>query len=299
LVATFVIAFTKMARTNTDTKVQEDLIREASATLEANQRILACWLEGSFAGGTADAWSDVDLHVAVADDDWDGAVSERLALIARIRPILGFVEATMPWGARLVSTNLSGPVRLDLFLERLSAVASAPRREQPVVLFDRAGITDSLQARWDREMIIRLQLRQLLQEFFFGSGWPVRLSGREEWGTMLMNAVFVVYQFLVPAILIQDDDVDFLRPQYHNERHLTPERRRQVDALVEQIRASFAGLATGELDQTLVGRAYEALAGAIWRELRNACGTHGVAYPDDAEREMREHYRREMGWEVV
>jgi predicted nucleotidyltransferase len=287
-----------MVPTTRDTSAQQALIEEARATFAADDRILGCWLEGSFASGNADPWSDVDLHVAVAEDDWDRVLAERLALIGRIRPFLGFVEATLPWGARLVSASLSGPVRLDLYLEKQSDIAAAPRREQPLVLFDRAGVTDSLRVNWDRKMIIRLQLGQLLQEFFFGSAWPVRLSGREEWGTLLMNALYVVYQFLVPAILIQDDAVGFVRPRYHNERHLSPERRRQVDALVERLRASFAGLAAGEPDKALVEQSYEQLTGTVWWELRRACEMHGVAYPVDAEREMREYYRREIGWQV-
>lgn len=282
-----------------DTSAQEALLEEARATFADDARILAAWLEGSFATERADPWSDVDLHVAVADEDWDGVLAQRLALLRRVRPVLGFVEATLPWGARLVSANLSGPVRLDLFIEKQSVVAGAPRREPPRVLFDRAGVADSLRVNWDRGIIIRLQLGQLLQVFFFGSAWPVRLSGREEWGTVFMNALFIVYEFLVPAMLIQNDAADFVRPRYHNERHLSPERRREIDVLVEQIRAAFAGLATGELDQGRVARAHDDLIAAIWRELRRACEMHGVAYPADAEQEMREYYRQEMGWHIA
>jgi len=115
---------------------------------------------------------------------------------------------------------------------------------------------------------------------------------------MLMNAVSIVYQFLVPAILIQDDATNFLRPQYHNERHLTSERRHRVDVLIEQIRGSFDDMGTGNLDDARVARVHEELIGAIWRELRRACQKHAVNYPDDAEREMREYYQREMGWEI-
>jgi hypothetical protein len=204
----------------------------------------------------------------------------------------------MPWGAQLVSANISGPVRLDLFIERRSNLANALRREEPVVLFDRAAVGDELRINWDREAVVRFQLARLLQEFFFGSAWPVRLWGREEWGTMLMNALFVICQFLVPAILIQDDAVEFARPQYHNERHLRRQKRREVNALIEQIRASFHGIATGIQDDGRVARAHEKLIGAIWRELRRACEKCSVAYPEAAEEEMREYYRWEMSWEI-
>lgn len=281
-----------------DTSAQRALIQEASAAFQADKRILACWLEGSFAAGTADAWSDVDLHIAVVDENWEALLGERLQLVGRVRTVLGFVEAGLAWGARLISANVSGPVRLDLFIEKQSALDTAPRREQPVVLFDNVGVADKVKLNWNAEALIELQLAQLVQAFFFGCAWPVRLIGREEWGTMLMNAVSIVYQFLVPAILIQDDATNFLRPQYHNERHLTSERRHRVDVLIEQIRGSFDDMGTGNLDDARVARVHQELIGAIWRELRRACQKHAVNYPDDAEREMREYYQREMGWEI-
>jgi hypothetical protein len=54
----------------------------------------------------------------------------------------------------------------------------------------------------------------------------------------------------------------------------------------------------GEPNKTLVAHAYEQLTGAVWQELRRACEMHGVTYPAQAEREMREYYRREIRWEV-
>ena len=57
-------------------------------------------------------------------------------------------------------------------------------------------------------------------------------------------------------------------------------------------------MGTGNLDDARVARVHEELIGAIWRELRRACQKHAVNYPDDAEREMREYYQREMGWEI-
>jgi hypothetical protein len=273
-------------------------MREAQSALEADERVAAAWLEGSFASGDADAWSDVDLHVAVADDVWDGFFGERLALLGRIRPVLGHGEVPLPWGAHLVFATLSGPVRLDLYIERVSRLESALRMEEPRLLLDRAGAASRLKATANVDALVRMRLEELTRTLFFGSTWPVRLWGREEWGTLLFNAVAIVYQFLVPAMLIQDDARQFFRPHFHNERKLSPERRRVVDGLLGEIQSAFRTIECGELDFEALRGLHERLIGLIWRELRAACKRYGVVYPEEAEGEMREYYHRELGMDV-
>ena len=48
---------------------QQALLDATLAVLEPDERILAAWLGGSFGQGSADEWSDVDVHTCVADDD--------------------------------------------------------------------------------------------------------------------------------------------------------------------------------------------------------------------------------------
>ncbi|MCH8052316.1 MAG: nucleotidyltransferase domain-containing protein [Chloroflexi bacterium] len=286
-----------MKPATSDTAELTAFIEEASAVLSRDERIVAVWLEGSFAGGSADPWSDVDLHVAVPDAEWEGAVARRHEILATVRPILGAVDAKLPWGGHLVSATVAGPVRVDLFLEKLSLLGSAVRREQPVVLYDEAGIANTLKVNWHPEAIVKAQLEQTLRLFFFGSAWPVRLWGREEWGTMMFNAVSLVYQFLVPAMLVQDDPRSYFRPPYHNERHLSPMRRKIADQFVAEIAAAFAG-GPPPVSFDRLKSLHERLIAAVWRELRLACEKWGVEYPESAQEAMREYYRRELGFEI-
>src|SRR2546428_988209 len=98
-----------------DTSAQRALIQEASAAFQADKRILACWLEGSFAAGTADAWSDVDLHIAVVDENWEALLGERLQLVGRVRTVLGFVEAGLPSRGRVLPPPNPGAAPSGLF----------------------------------------------------------------------------------------------------------------------------------------------------------------------------------------
>lgn len=283
--------------TTQDTSDLVAFIEEAREALGADNRISAAWLGGSFARGTADAWSDIDLHVAVPDGEWESVFASRHQLLSAIRPLLGFIEMSLPWGTHLVSATVSGPVRVDLFLEKLSQTGGALRREDPVLLFDRVNVEGSLHKTWPADVIIRTQLRDAVRMLFFGSSWPVRLWGREEWGTMMFNATQLIFQWLVPAMIVQDDPQSYFRPQYHNERHLNEARRRVADGFVVEIAQVFAD--GWPPDSSRVISLHERLIGAVWRELRLACALHGVDYPTASQEAMREYYLRELGLKVT
>src|SRR5258707_10861384 len=57
-------------------EAREALLADISTTLKNDQRFVAAWLAGSYGRGEQDMFSDLDLHVAVAD-----AYSERLCAI--------------------------------------------------------------------------------------------------------------------------------------------------------------------------------------------------------------------------
>lgn len=57
------------------TRTLSDYARERSTLLdrivqllEADHRVAAAWLSGSFGRGEADDWSDLDLHVAIKEE---------------------------------------------------------------------------------------------------------------------------------------------------------------------------------------------------------------------------------------
>jgi hypothetical protein len=125
--------------------------------------------------------------------------------------------------------------------------------------------------------------------------WPARLSGRKEWGTLFANALYVVNQFLIPAILIQDSPQHFFRPMFHNERYLGAERRRRVNVLVGKIASCFAGIEGSGPDPATVAKAYELLLTEVWQELRAASAKFDVEYPVETQEAMRVYLASELG----
>jgi hypothetical protein len=65
---------------------QKALIRRARHVLSSDDRVLGVWLAGSFARGTDDQFSDVDLWVVVNQDDIDGFCDDWPVLSDEIAP---------------------------------------------------------------------------------------------------------------------------------------------------------------------------------------------------------------------
>ena len=58
--------------------------------LARDARVIAAWVGGSIAEGTADRWSDVDLRVATTKFDHAEVMAAMPATLAAIRPVLGW-----------------------------------------------------------------------------------------------------------------------------------------------------------------------------------------------------------------
>src|SRR4051794_11157154 len=127
-----------------DRDMTTTLLDDLRSSFEQDGRIEAAWLEGSHASGTADDWSDLDLHVAVGGDAFDELSGDAgiRSLVEPVAPILG--GHRMPFGPDLVLLNVTvgGPARLDLYVERAPEGAARALQAPLRVLFDRTGITD-------------------------------------------------------------------------------------------------------------------------------------------------------------
>lgn len=283
-----------------DTEAQQAAIARARTVLEADARVRAAWLQGSFARGDADAWSDIDCYAAVANEAFEEFVNEQRDVLEHIAPIVG--ELRVPLGAtRLIAATLDTPeglVRFDFFAEPVSQ-AGSPRQMAPLILFDRDGLATrfAIQPLATPEAL-RRRVETMVSGYFFGAMWPVRLAGRETPGTMLLNALSVVYGFIVPAILVCTRPEEAFRELLHVEHWLAREDRERVDALVAELHRAFAGVGEHEMDGAALAAAHARLVGTCLLELRRACDATGVEWPARSEAAYRAWYRRELGVEL-
>ena len=121
-----------------------DLLRSVVDLLAARTEVRAVWVSGSVGREAADAGSDLDLVVTVADD-----ALEMLSDPAVWEPLDPLLCLSLPFlpGAAVITTRAG--LRLDVVLERVTDLPSTPYRRRLVVL-DRDG---SSFPRWSRRPV--------------------------------------------------------------------------------------------------------------------------------------------------
>jgi hypothetical protein len=156
-------------------------IERIARYLAADDRVRACWLVGSFATGTSDAYSDVDMEAAASPAAVADFLQTPSAVLSRGGDVLyqqgGGSEHFARFGA-----IYRGPLIIDLSLCSLEA-GPIPRRGCPVhVLFDPGGIlaeperlSDALPR--DEETHLR-EVAERLAKFWFWALTAVRFLRR-------------------------------------------------------------------------------------------------------------------------
>ena len=150
---------------NDDLRQDRDrLLSNLMTLLAGDDRVRAAWLSGSFGRGTEDDWSDLDVHVAGADDAFETWLAERPSLYRRIGdPLL--VRPDKPSNAGsgpYQGVIFPGPVCLDFNVHPASTARPGidcriqfdqlplPEREPPLIApaARSTHITDTLGFFW-------------------------------------------------------------------------------------------------------------------------------------------------------
>ncbi len=111
------------------------LFDRAAAVFEADERVRAMWLTGALARGQADAGSDLDLAVAVADDGFDGFAASWPDWLAAITPVL----TARPLAAGSFHALTPSCERLDVIAEPVGKLPATVLTRR-LVVFDRDGL---------------------------------------------------------------------------------------------------------------------------------------------------------------
>jgi hypothetical protein len=80
--------------TSAELQEHEDILNRAVALLSEDSRVLGIYLAGSFAMGSPDKWSDIDLYIIVANGEVDGALQRHHDVFGKVRPLLTLFPAT-------------------------------------------------------------------------------------------------------------------------------------------------------------------------------------------------------------
>jgi predicted nucleotidyltransferase len=100
-------------------EAQQALLQRFTAACEADDRVVAAFLGGSFATGTADAYSDLDIYLVTTDDAYDAFFSERQAFMQRLgQPV--FLEDFNDFGFDMLLFTFADGAEGELALGRES-----------------------------------------------------------------------------------------------------------------------------------------------------------------------------------
>jgi hypothetical protein len=179
-------------------------------------------------------------------------------------------------------------VKLDLTAGTVTAFEGA-RRYAVQMLVDKVNAQERLTVGWepsDEELARQIDLS--LRMTYQGASWPVRLLRRQQWATQAYSELTLIHNVLIPLMLLQHDRRAFHRNAMTRERLLTPEQRREIDAVASETLAALV-----ERSLARAYRAHMRLLDVLRQVARDACRTYGVVYPEAAEREAIRFFERE------
>ena len=264
---------------------RSELIDRAVAILSADARFPAGWLEGSLADGSADSYSDIDLHLCVVESAWDEVWKGRLGVIERVAPILASLDIMGVFG---VGCLIEGPVKLDVFFEREGGLASRPRIAVKRLwgapeIYERFKIGDDL-----GDAAIKHALESNVLGFLQGATWPVRLLARGQSKTFLFCEILLVETGVIPLMLLETDRRAFHRNMFTRAKLLPPAQRDECARLVDRIETSVRnGDSAGMRDVHI--EIHQKICGLA----RVAFVRYGLEFPSRVENEMVAFYKRE------
>ena len=116
------------------TTAQLRFINALTAQAEADPRIRAAWLTGSYGKETGDRWSDVDAHLLVDAGKFVEFHSDVERWLCRVRPL---VFARLMFNGRMFNAMTDEAMRLDVWLhdEEIAEVTAGETR----VLYEEEG----------------------------------------------------------------------------------------------------------------------------------------------------------------
>lgn len=241
-------------------------------------RLRAVWLEGSLGQGSADRYSDVDLHVLVGEAELPAFQTEVETWLGQLQPLVLFNRL---FGGQMINALTADGLRVDLWLhsgeqmelvldrmELLHALPGAvlPARERPAPTLE----------------VTAQRLLGLIQEFWRCITLLPAVLGREERLVALQG--LMVELGLVTELLIVGEGVVRDRGVKNLNAFLAEDVRRDLEA----------GLPPADLSAQALADAHLRLAGLVQERGPALAARHGFTYPAELERTALTYAAQEL-----
>lgn len=257
---------------------QQDLLARLTTGLREEARIVAAWVIDSVASGGDDTYSDIDLLVAVRDEDFAAVVADWQAFIDHLTPTV-FAQRLGAADKPTITAITPEWQRFDITLA--SATDPRPHGYQAAPLFTRAADAAPFTFSPAPPRVDWGRLPALTGDFLRVLGLLPVAVGREEF-IVGLTPVMLLRGYLLDLYLL-DNGADRTGAKRLNER-LTAEQRRALVAL-PPLAPTRESVVAGHL----------ALARLFLPRARRLATEHGVSHPDAFERATLAHLRRTLG----
>ena len=241
-------------------------------------RVLGAWLEGSFAKGTADRYSDIDIHLLVAAENKEAFQHRLESWLSDIQPLVLFKD-TFP--GQMTTCITTAGLRVDVWLHTGDTITL--ERTKVRVLSAAEGCIQFKETCGDQEpKDVSSVLNQHFNEFWRVLSILPTAMGREECIAGFMGTTFAVMS-LTEVLIIGNGD--------------------QRDRGVKNINAFLPQVLREEIEDALtlpsinredIAKANLRLTAIMQRYGPDIAKQHGVVYPLALEKAVLSYISREL-----
>lgn len=241
-------------------------------------RVLGAWIEGSFATGTADRYSDIDLHLLVAEENKETFQQGLKSWLSDIQPLVLFKD-TFP--GQMITCITTAGLRVDVWLHPGDTI-TVERTKARVLSATEGCIQFKETCRDEKSKDVSLVLKQHFNEFWRVLAILPTVLGRAEYIAGSMGTTFAVMSLTEVLIIGSGNQRD---RGVKNINAFVPQTLREEieDALTMQ-----------SIDRAGIAKAHLRLAAIMQREGPDIAKQHGVVYPLALEKTVLSYISREL-----
>ncbi len=245
----------------------EPLFARLVTVCEADERVRAMWLSGSLARGVADLVSDLDVLVAVRDDDFEGFAAQWREWLATITPTL--LARPLPFAPGCFFSLTPERMRLDIVSEPVSRLPATFFRDR-LVVFDRDELDRVVPAPARAAGPDPAAIAALVEEFFRDYGMFNVVVERGDW-LLGLEAIQLVRTLLYRCFV-------------ESNAPAPPSGvKRWSDKLTARQRAVLEALPAATATRESVIETHEAVACAFVTNVRPICDALQISWPQALE----------------
>lgn len=258
--------------------MHQEYLNALADKVASDAHILAAWLEGSFGRGTADRYSDIDIHLLVAEENKEAFQQRLETWLSDIQPLVLFRE-TFP--GQMVTCITTEGLRLDVWVHAGNTISR--ERHKVHVLSTAEECIQFKEACRDKESTdVSSALNQHFNEFWRVLAILPTVLGREECIAGFMGTTFVVIS-LTEVLIIgtgkqRDRGVKNINP-------FLPQ------ALREEIEEA---LTMQGVDRESIAKAHLRLTAIMQRHGPDIAKQYGTIYPFALEKAVLTYISREL-----